>query len=130
MARWPSAHISGVGVKVPASARVERARVCVHGAAHEGGERVPRIGVVRERDLGLVDEAGEAVGGERAQQVVLAGVAAVQGADADARVLGDVGDGRRGIGGEDRARRLEDDLVVDGGLGGLPLRGGSPTARF
>jgi hypothetical protein len=67
--------------------------------------------------LGLVHEGLQAVGAQRAEELLLAAVAGVQGADADAGVLGHRGDRRAGIGDEHRPGRLEDALVVAGRFG-------------
>src|SRR5215210_2835108 len=95
----------------------ERAGVGVDLAVHEGGERLPGILLVRERGLRRLDVAPQAVRAERAQQGLLAGVAAVERADSDARVLGHRGDRRLRVGHEDRAGGLQDLRVVARGFG-------------
>ena len=104
----------------------ERVHVGVDHPGQEAGERGPvvRLG---EGGLGLGDVPAQPVVAELAQQVLLARVAPVQGADADARALGDGGDRRLRVVEEDRAGGFEDDLVVAGGLGaaaGQRLPGG------
>jgi hypothetical protein len=69
-----------------------------------------------EGGFGLVDDDYEAVGAQRAEEFLLAAIAGVQRADADARVLGHRGDRRTGIGDEHRPGRLQDPLVVTGRL--------------
>ena len=84
----------GEGARQPLGQRV---RVGVDAAAHEAGERLPRVAVIGQRGLGGGDEALEPVRGQDAQQVLLALVAAVERADAHAGVLGDGRDrGARG----------------------------------
>ena len=118
--RLARANISGVGANLPAKARVielvsasarlrmKSAKTCQWSSAMfdalEGG-------------LGLVDHDDQAVRAQRAQEFLLAAVAGVQRADADARVLGHRGDRRAGVGDEHRPGRIEDPLVVAGRLG-------------
>jgi hypothetical protein len=82
----------------------------------------------RERGLGGLDVAAEPLGAQRAQQLLLARVAAIERRDADPRMLGHRADRRPRIGDEHRSRRLEDLAVVERGipashrqLGGRPL---------
>ena len=67
--------------------------------------------------LGFLHEGLQAVGAQRAEELLLAAVARVQRADADAGVLGHRGDRRAGVGDEHRPGRLEDALVVAGRFG-------------
>jgi hypothetical protein len=88
---------------------------------HERGERGPRVPVVGQRLLGLGDVAVQAVPAQLPQHVLLAGIAAVEGGDADAGPLGHLGDRGGRVGDEHRARGVQDQLVVAGRLG-LPAR--------
>src|SRR5829696_9947476 len=65
----------------------ERAGVGVDLAVHEGGERLPGVLLVRERGLRRLDVAPQAIRAQRAQQRLLTGVAPVERADPDPRVL-------------------------------------------
>jgi hypothetical protein len=91
--------------------------VGVDGAAHEGGERLPRVALVVDAVLGEVDVGLEPDRAQAPDQVVLAGVAAVQRAHAHAGGLGDGGHGGAGVGQEHRPGGGEDRLVVAGRLG-------------
>jgi len=70
-----------------------------------------------EGGFGLPGDDEQAVGAQRAEELLLAGVAGVQRADADAGVPGHRGDRRAGVGDEHRPGRIEDALVVAGRLG-------------
>ncbi|GAB4006121.1 hypothetical protein GCM10029992_55910 [Glycomyces albus] len=84
---------------------------------HEGTERLPDIALALDRLADQLGVAGQPVGAELAEQVLLAGIPPVQGADPDSCPLGDLGDRRPGVGYEHLAGRLENELVVSEGLG-------------
>jgi hypothetical protein len=107
----------------------ERAGADVDAAAHEAGEGDPRVAVVGECRADLDEVALHAVGGEALKQLVLAGVAAVEGPDPDTRPLRDSRDRRPGIGEEDLASGLEDPLVVARSLGAAAAEGTHVVAR-
>jgi hypothetical protein len=71
----------------------QRAVVRLHlgGAVHEVAEAAPGIWIV-ERGPCVLGEAVEVVGGERLEKGVLGGVVAIDGADADTGLAGDVVD--------------------------------------
>ncbi len=77
---------------------------------------MPRIALERQRDL--LDVAREPVADDRADQVVLACVAAVQRADADARPRRDGGDRRARVGDEDATVAQVAGPVIRRELGG------------
>src|SRR5439155_21550037 len=87
---------------------------------HDVGEDLPavlaRLGAL-DRGLGLAHEGLQAAGAQRAEELLLAAVARIQRADADAGMLGHRRDRRAGVGDEHRAGRFEDALVVAGGFG-------------
>ena len=89
----------------------------VDAPAHEVGVRLPRVALVVERRLHIGDVVGQAVAVELPQQLLLALVTPIQGADPDAGLLRHRGDRRTRIGDEDCPRGLEDALVVPGRLG-------------
>jgi hypothetical protein len=97
-----------------------RAGVGVDEVAHEVGEDRPAV--VSGLDpldggLGLVADDDQAVRAQRAEEFLLAAVAGVQRADADAGVLGHRGDRCAGVGHEHRPGRFEYAPVVAGRLG-------------
>jgi hypothetical protein len=94
----------------------ERVDVGVDDAAQERDEAVPRVGHLAGF-LGDRHEPAEPVQAERRQQGLLAGVAPVERADADARGLGDGADRGGRIRDEDVPGGAEDDTVVARGLG-------------
>ena len=86
-------HLLGWGERA-GERECQRARVGVDDPGHVVDEDGPRIAVVGQRRLGFGDEAGEALVAERAQELLLAGVARIDGADPDAGVFRDGADRR------------------------------------
>jgi hypothetical protein len=87
---------------------------------HEVGEDHPAVLALfhaLDGGFGLVDDDDQAVRAQRAEEFLLAAVAGVQRADADAGVLGHRGDRRAGVGDEHRTGRFEYAPVVAGGFG-------------
>src|SRR5690606_20789511 len=81
-------------VEGPGELDGERGGVGVDDAAHVTGEHLPQVArLVVDRPLRDVDVAAQPVAAQLLQKCLLAGVAAVQGADADAGALGYGGDG-------------------------------------
>ena len=79
----------------------------------EGG---PRVTVVDQCGLSRCDVELQSIEAQTLEQRVLAGVSAVEGADAHPCPCGDQGDGSAGVGDEDSAGRLDDASVVAGRL--------------
>src|SRR5206468_7436668 len=90
----------------------------------EAGQSLP--GVVRSKGLlGQLDQARDAVLEELLDQPALVGKAPVGGADADARVMGNlIESDRQPLGGEQLGSRLEDAPAVALGVGAERLLGG------
>src|ERR1700759_777641 len=86
----------------------------VEDAGQAVGVNRPGIAVVGQGPIELGDVAEQSVTGQLSQQVILAGVTTVQGADPDVGPVGDGGDGGRGVGQEDFAGRGQDLDVVAG----------------
>jgi hypothetical protein len=101
-------------VKVPASRWVSEFRV--YERPHEADEGIPRIAFVGEHFPRGGDVAAQPVRAQLAQQLLLAGIAAIQRADTDVRPLGHGGDRRGRISDENGPRGIHDELVVTGGL--------------
>ena len=131
--RLARANISGVGANLPAKARVielvsASARLRIKSAKTCQWSR-PACTCSRAASVSLDDDE-QAVGAQRAEEFLLAAVAGVQRADADARVLGHRGDRRTGVVDEHRPGRIEDPLVVTGRLGlAAAHRAVAPAAR-
>ena len=98
-------------------AQGDRVGVGVHDAAHKPGEGGPGVAVVGQGRLRFGEVAAQAVAAEAPQQLLFAGVAAVEGTHAHAGLVGHRGDGRAGVGDEHCASGLQDCLVVVGRLG-------------
>ena len=101
----------------------QRGRVVVDALRMKLSERLPRVARVGQGRLDGGDVAVQAVGAQGAEQVLLARVAAVEGAVPDPGALGHLGDRRLRVGDEHLARGFEDAVVVAGGLARRPLSG-------
>ena len=95
----------------------ERVDVGVDDSGDEHVKAFAGLDALVEGGLGDFDEALQPFGAERLEQLVLARVAAVQGAQTDAGAPCDGRDRRGWIGEEHLSRGSEDQRVVAGGLG-------------
>ena len=105
------------------------AAVRIDRTAHEANERLPGIALISQRFLDRRDVAREAVGAETAQEVLLAGVPAVERADSHAGAFGHGTDRRLRVRDEDLVRRLQDALVVASRLGSTTAQGNGGIAH-
>jgi hypothetical protein len=100
--------------------------VGVDDAAHEGREGHPRVAFVGQGTLGLGDVSSQAFGAEPPKELLLAGVATVQGADPDPGALGHRVNGSLRVGDEHLAGGLQDQTVVASRLGLTSPQGSRP----
>ena len=105
------------GRERPGNPLSERLALPIHHAMQAVRVRPPRVAVVGERGAQVLDVAGEPVARELAKQLLLARIAAVERTDPHAGFPGHVGDRRRRVGEEDRARGGQDAPIVARRLG-------------
>jgi hypothetical protein len=111
-----------IGRERPGEVHRDRHCLGVEQSLHERLEGRPRVALVGNRPLGLVEVLGEAVAGDLPEQVLLARIAQVEGADPHPGPSGHRGHRRIRVGREDLPRRLPDPTVV-------PPRLGAPAAQ-